>query len=880
MFKENRPEDRKIPAVIDEHLLSKLDHLQTERKLRVLIKLREEPVRSVNVIRGHDWRTLEQMAAISQRPIVEYLTQIDRNEIDHTKDGEREENAHSRTDTKLGNEPDTNANGEVAEKRVSKFKSFWLVNLLFAELDATQIHDLAKMPDVLKIYEDLVITAHPESVGVKGGWDNIGFTGAPEVWAQGYRGQNVKLAVLDTGVDINHPELLGALGGTPPYYEGYWVEFDEDGNPVEGSTPHDSDSHGTHVSGTALGRNRNVQIGMAPEAILGHALVLPGGSGTLPQVIAGLQWAYQNGFQVVNSSLGSEGISTDLEEAVERLVAAGAFPAFSIGNEGENHSSSPGNTPLATGVGAFDSQGVVADFSSGGIVQYPDFTYLTEDEKIKPDISAPGVEILSAIPGGKYAVYSGTSMASPHVAGAVALLLSKNPDMTVAEIKEILYKNVGKQVGLANDPGENGKDVRYGWGRLNVAAAMAKVPEPGPFGSVQGYVLGENEFVAGASINFTGPLVKKLTADEHGFFMGTLPPGTYQATARANAYQSKTVEVTVEEGQNIIVNFALELAPLGTITGVVVDAENFLPLTGVSVEVPGTALKTVTDADGYYGLNLKEGTYSLLFTKTGYNPLLVEDVQVLPGQVREVNAELVYGYENVIGQVLDQQGHPISFAFLEITETDDTAFTDEAGNFVLSVPAGTYHLQVNKVGYQGAIDRLIVDYGEIFQGTLEMCTQPVEIYFESHFDSPEEWSVWEGTGGWHKGARRYITPDGAAYNGHESSGKYPNSQHAILKTHQPISIPADATNAIVHLNFHLWGRIEKDYDVLVVAVESENSTKEIYQFSAMRGKWQNIMLDLTEYAGKSVSLIFDFTSDSSVVFEGVYIDDVFVYRER
>ncbi len=99
---------------------------------------------------------------------------------------------------------------------------------------------------------------------------------ARELWDMGIRGQDITVAVTDTGVDISHPELAGAMGGEPPYHEGYWVEIDSAGNEVPGSTPHDTDYHGTHVSGTVVGRNLEYEIGMAPEATLSPCYAFTG----------------------------------------------------------------------------------------------------------------------------------------------------------------------------------------------------------------------------------------------------------------------------------------------------------------------------------------------------------------------------------------------------------------------------------------------------------------------------------------------------------------------------------------------------------------------------------------------------------------------------
>lgn len=840
MSQEKKLVPKDTGLVIEEKLLNKLPQLTEGKTARVIIKMQEQPMVSTAMNPHFALRSLVNTAEQTQKPVIDYLTR------------------------------------QIRGESVQKYKCFWLVNLIFAELNSVQINDLAKLPEVARIYEDVLIKAHVETVK-KSQWDNIGFVQAPEVWAQGFRGQNVKVAVVDTGVDINHPELLGAMGGNPPYYEGFWVEFDQDGNAVQGSTPHDSDMHGTHVSGTAVGRNRNLQIGMAPEAILGHALVLPEGNGTMPQVLAGLQWAIENGFKVVNGSWGGNDISPDLAEAVKNLVTAGVFPAFSSGNEGPGQTSSPGNTPLAEAVGAFDAAGNIADFSSGGVVEYPNYTYASEQAKIKPDISAPGVGITSSIPGGKYATFDGTSMASPHVAGAAALIYSKNPELTVQQVKNLLNENTGGMVGLVNDPGTPGKDDRYGWGRLNVLQAIEKTPDSGPNGTVQGYVQGQNEFVSNAAPTFNGPEKKTLITDVHGFYQASLREGVYKVTVTARAYLPEAGEIQITNGQTTIANFNLEPAPLGTIMGSVRDSETGIPLVGVMVEVAGTALKTETDSEGHYTLEVKEGRYDIHFLKEGYHPLTIEEIPVLPNETVEADVEMIFGYHNVLCQIEDAEGVALPYVFVDVPETGDTVFTDGTGYFVLSLPAGEYTIELDKAGYQHRSNVLKVEHGQMFEGHLEMVIQPGEMILENHFDVPGDWEKWSATGGWHVTNRRYVTPQGSIWHGDEASGKYPNNQTAIIKLQNPLTVPQEGKTS---LNFRMWAQIERDYDFLVVNLESEGRKDVLYKYSAPTRKWQNIIIDLTRYAGKEIILGFEFNSDSSVTYQGVFIDDITVFTAQ
>ncbi len=241
--------------------------------------------------------------------------------------------------------------------------------------------------------------------------------------SQGLSGAGQRIGVLDTGIDASHPEFAGKSIA--------FMEFDEQGFRVS-SAPRDAGSHGTHVSGIAAGSTAGVANGadLAVAAVLTTA-TQAGLSGTLAQILAGTNWLIQSDFgaggpadavDVMNASLGGRGYDPFLYDllAQARLVP-GVQLVAAIGNDGpaSNSHGSPGNYDIVVGVGATDRDDRIARFSSWG-------TVAAHDNLAKPDLSAPGVDVESAIPGGGYAVKSGTSMASPVVAGAAALFLEKD----------------------------------------------------------------------------------------------------------------------------------------------------------------------------------------------------------------------------------------------------------------------------------------------------------------------------------------------------------------------------------------------------------------------------------------------------------------------
>ncbi|GIE87828.1 S8 family serine peptidase [Actinoplanes regularis] len=281
--------------------------------------------------------------------------------------------------------------------------------------------------------------------------------GAPEAWAAGYDGHGVKVAVLDTGIDAGHPDLAGQIDEKVSFVP------DEDTSDVNG--------HGTHVASTIVGTGAasdGVNKGVAPGADLIVGKVLNNsGSGQDSWVLAGMQWAAESGADVVSMSLSDSTLSdgTDpMSVAVDTLSAQyGTLFVIAAGNSGPETIGSPSAAAGALTVGAVDKQDSLASFSSTGP--------LARSGGLKPDITAPGVAINAARSQqmtsgtGLYRSISGTSMATPHVSGAAAILAQRHPEWTGQQLKDALMSSA-KGLAAKYTP------YQVGTGRVDVAAAV------------------------------------------------------------------------------------------------------------------------------------------------------------------------------------------------------------------------------------------------------------------------------------------------------------------------------------------------------------------------------------------------------------------------
>jgi subtilisin family serine protease len=450
---------------------------------------------------------------------------------------------------------------QLAEGRarglVESVVPLWIVNQVEVRAAPSVIRQLAARPDVREVRPIFTIQAPPPTAvpfgpAAAGATEpNLGVVNAPALWDLGLRGQGVVVANMDTGVDVSHPELASRWrGGTNSWF---------DPNGEHPTTPTDVNGHGTWTMGVMVGGDAGgTSIGVAPDASwIAVKIFNDRGSTTSTAIHRGFQWlldpdgnpATPDAPNVVNDSwtMSVSGCNLDFQPDLRNLRAAGILPVFAAGNFGPAPNSvlSPANNPEAFAVGATDDTDVLDPSSSRGASACP--------LAIAPKLVAPGVGVRTTDLYGLYAEETGTSLAAPHVAGSLALLLGAFPGLS-ADRQEAALE------GAAVDLGPAGADNDYGFGRLDALAAyqsLATEPDftvgvspssvtvaPGATASYSVSVASVNGFAGDVSLSLAGldPSQASWSFDPPVVASGsgtavltltasaTIPPGSYPLT--------------------------------------------------------------------------------------------------------------------------------------------------------------------------------------------------------------------------------------------------------------------------------------------------------------------------------------------------------------
>ncbi len=502
-------------------------------------------------------------------------------------------------------------NGAAVEAEKKQVKSFW-EDVTQEEMNNRSVDSVSFNKGIEKIWLDSRVEVQID--------ESVSQVNAPNAWDAGYTGEGVTVAVLDTGIDPDHPDIKNQL--------------DEAVSFVPEEVVDDKNGHGTHVASTVLGSgdaSEGQYKGVAPDARLIVGKVLgDGGTGLTSWIIEGMEWAAENA-EVVNMSLGGDPTDgTDpMSVAVNSLTEeTGTLFVIAAGNSGGLETvGSPGAADEALTVAAIDRNDRIAGFSSRGL-RYG-------DKAIKPDIAAPGVGIVAARSdfasgSGFYTGKSGTSMATPHVAGAAAILAQKHPEWSGTEIKHALMSSAK---GI-----EDHKPFEVGAGALDLEAALNDVRATGSlsFGffqwphdeaeSVERVVMYYNDSDEDITLHLEATFTKE---DGTSAAEGTLTVSESDVTIPANSKEEVSVTVdpkladlgatyqgslVASHDGHVVARSVLAMTkeeekyPL-TIKAIDRDGSQALAYVGIVNEGRQTSMTAV---DGEVELRLTPGTYSVM----------------------------------------------------------------------------------------------------------------------------------------------------------------------------------------------------------------------------------------------------------------------------
>ncbi|WP_406429909.1 S8 family serine peptidase [Streptomyces sp. NBC_01589] len=509
------------------------------------------------------------------------------------------------------------------------YESYWIANAVKVTGDRDLVERLAARPDVAALKQERHYAIDDAAMGsvttaetTDPDW-GVKDIRADQVWSQyDDRGEGVVVATIDSGVQFDHPALKGnyrgSLGDGTYNHDYNW--YDASGQ-CPSSAPCDNNGHGTHTMGTIAGAGG---IGVAPGAKWIAVKGCEASSCSDTSLLKAGQWILaptdHNGQNprpdlapdIVNNSWGG-GNTTFYQDMIESWNAAGIFEAFAAGNAGNGTTCStteaPGAQAPAYGVGAYDANGAIAPFSGFG----PSLV----DGSMKPNIAAPGVNVRSSWPGDGYRAISGTSMATPHVAGAVALLWSAAPSL-IGDIDatRAALNDSARDVDDTHCGGTADANNVWGEGKLDAFAAVDKAPHTAATitGAITDRATGAG--LAGITVTAAGEATQRtVSTDASGAYRLVVPAGTYTVTTAGYGHRTATETLTVTNGQTLSHDITLDAAPRHAVTGTVYDVTG-KPLPGASVRITEAPLApAVSDASGAFRFpEVAEGDFTLVAT--------------------------------------------------------------------------------------------------------------------------------------------------------------------------------------------------------------------------------------------------------------------------
>ncbi|APW97889.1 peptidase S8 [Halobiforma lacisalsi AJ5] len=590
-------------------------------------------------------------------------------------------------------------------------RGFWITNVavVTVDTDRASLEDVAALENVTAVRTDdavaTVVRPNADSSGDgaatvttdededededAAGLDDMR---VPRLWDEfDTRGDGTTVAVLDSGVDADHPDL--EIDG--------WKDFADDPSPK----PVDYDGHGTHVTGiVGAGDGSGTHLGVAPDVELLHGAVITDCEercvGKESRILAGIEWAIEEDADVVTMSFGWSEYRPSVIRAVENANGAGTVVVAGAGNGGEGTSISPANVYDSIAVGASATPDRIAGFSAGEEIDTDDaWGYHAPprwpDSYVVPDVVAPGIGIESTAPGGKYDSRSGTSKAAPHVAGTVALIQSAtDDDLAPAELEAALEGTARKPDGEPDEP-----DTRFGSGFVD---ALAAVDAAGDHARVSGTVADATtgDALEGATVELVaadGTTVETTTDAEGRFERYGLEPGEYEIAVEKPGYETARRSLTLEADERA----DLEIVPTGAgeIDVRIADAHFETGVGNATVrangsrgEYPGTHLE---NGNGTYRIaDVPAGeSYAVDLRAEGYEDatLTVPVPESTAGKVTTVEESVTLQGDATLEVTVEREdGEPIPNATV-VLERDGATFelderTDGDGTVATPVP--------------------------------------------------------------------------------------------------------------------------------------------------------------------------------------------------
>lgn len=552
----------------------------------------------------------------------------------------------------------------------------WIDNSLFVPAVDVDVLDMLRRSaevESIRLDQALPVPFEPlvpieADAGTREAGTNIARIKAPEVWAQGYRGEGLVVANIDSGVRYTHQTLVNQYRGNT----GSGFDHDYDWyDPYEHSpVPRRNGAHGTHTMGTIVGDDgAGNEIGVAPGAkwiaCVGSALdgnlylsgLIECGQFMLaPTDTDGNDPNPDLRPAVVNNSWSGCGTIYDdfYEGVIDAWIAAGIVPVFSNGNNtncglpappGLNTVASPGRSGKVLGIGSTgNNNGQYAPHSLWGPTDnpnpgwpaYPDHRGFAD---LKPNVSAPGALVRSALDGSDsaYGSGTGTSMSAPHVAGLVALMWQAAPCLigdypTTGSLIMEAANAVPYVSGSPSDGPGNVPNQATGWGEIDALAAVTTaIAACGPHGSATGAVTDSENGTAIANVRliFDGPRDYQLVTDASGVFGRELAAGEYSLTVDVFGYHPVSQSVTITADQTTTLNIELDPTERHTVSGVVTDSVTGWPLHArLHIVQPGGSTQAWTHPEtGAYAIALPAGhtyTFTTSASVPGYFPASVE----------------------------------------------------------------------------------------------------------------------------------------------------------------------------------------------------------------------------------------------------------------